>query len=179
MPRTSFFLRYHLFRTDCIAYMTEETSSARRTNPVTRKRTPPNPAHRLAALAVDAAMEKKAENVSVLDLRGISGVADYFVLATGSSDLQIRAIANAIQDEIEETCDERPWHKEGLEHLKWVLLDYVDVVVHIFTREKREHYGLERLWGEAEVESVPEDGDSEDVPFLQETASPARQTGST
>lgn len=158
--------------------MTEETSSARRTETVTRKRTPQNPGHRLASLAVDAAMDKKAENVSVLDLRGISGVADYFVLATGSSDLQIRAIANAIQDEIEDECDERPWHKEGLEHLKWVLLDYVDVVVHIFTREKREHYGLERLWGEADAETVPEDGDSADVELLQNAQQSPRQTGS-
>lgn len=158
--------------------MTEETSSVSTADNVTRKRTPRNPGYRLAAHAVDAAAEKKAQNIVVLDLQGISGVADYFVLATGSSDLQIRAIANAIQDRIEERCEEGPWHTEGLEHMKWVLLDYVDVVVHIFSKEKRSHYDLERLWGDAESEQVPEDGDSTDVTILQETSTPSRRANS-
>lgn len=158
--------------------MTEETSSVSAADSVTRKRTPRNPGYLLAAHAVDAAAEKKAENIVVLDLRGISGVADYFVLATGGADLQIRAISNAIQDRIEERCDEAPWHTEGLEHMKWVLLDYVDVVVHIFSEEKRDHYDLERLWGDAESEQVPEDGDSTDVSILQEASGPSRRASS-
>lgn len=158
--------------------MTEEISSVPRTKQAQRKRPLQNPGYRLAARAVDAMMDKKARDVVVLDLRGISGVAEFFVLGTGSSDLQIRAIANAVQDQIRETCDERPWHTEGLEHLKWVLLDYVNVVVHLFTEDKRTHYDLERLWGEAEREKVPEEGDSSDVSLLRPPSqSPSRRAG--
>lgn len=114
------------------------------------------PAADLARLAVDAILDKKGREVTVLDLRGISGVADLFVLATSDSDVQTRAIADAVQQKIREEAAERPWKKEGLDSLKWVLLDYVDVVVHVFDEEKRAYYDLERLWGDAPSEDVPD-----------------------
>lgn len=123
----------------------------------------------LAIHAVDAVLSKKAHDVTVLDMRGVSGVADYFVMCTGDSDLQIRAIADAVDERLREELGERPWHREGYEHLQWVLLDYVDLVVHIFSQEKRTFYGLERLWGDAPVEQVPEDGSGESVKILQES----------
>lgn len=131
------------------------------------RRTPPTPGYELAAHAVDAMADKKATDITVLDLRGISGMADFFVIGTGSADLQVRAIANGVMDRIEEICEERPWKKEGLDHLQWVLLDYVDLVVHVFRADKREHYNIERLWGEADTETVPDDGDASDVELLQ------------
>lgn len=155
--------------------MTEEMPSVSRTDRPEKKRTPANPGHRLAAHAIDAMLDKKAHDVVVIDLRGVNGVAEFFVLGTGDSDLQIRAIANSVRDRIREECDERVWHKEGLDHLKWVLLDYVDLVVHIFSREKREHYDLERLWGEAPSETIPDDGSASDVSLLQTNTQPARQ----
>jgi ribosome-associated protein len=103
----------------------------------------------------------------VIDLREVSNMADFFVIGTGESELQVRAIANGVMDRIEEECDERPWKREGLEHLRWVLLDYVDVVVHVFLPSRRDHYRIERLWGEADRETVPEDGDGSDVELLQ------------
>lgn len=154
--------------------MTEETPFVPRTDRPETKRTPENPGYRLAAHAVDAMLDKKAHDIVVIDLRGISGVAEFFVIGTGDSDLQIRAIANSVRDRIREACDERVWHKEGLDHLKWVLLDYVDLVVHIFSREKREHYDLERLWGEAPAEHVPDDGSAAEVTLLQAAAPPTR-----
>ncbi len=122
----------------------------------------------LARHAIDAALEKKAKDLVIMDMRQVSGVADYFVLCTGESDLQIRAIAEAIEERIEQHCQERPWHVEGREHLQWVVLDYVDVVVHIFTPEKRAFYGLERLWGDAPQEQITEDRSGADVQLLQE-----------
>lgn len=142
-----------------------------------KKRTSQNPAHVLAAHAVDAMLEKKAHAITVMDMRKVSGFADYFVICTGDSDLQIKAVADAIRERIREQCDERPWHTEGTNHWQWVLLDYVDVVAHIFNREKREFYDLERLWGDAPKEEVDEEGASTDVELLQSAAesSVARQ----
>lgn len=135
---------------------------------VTTRRTPKNPSHVLAARAVDAMADKKASDITVVDLRGVSSMADFFVIGTGDSDLQVKAIASGVMDHIEEECDEQPWKREGLDNLQWVVLDYVDVVVHIFLRPKREHYRLERLWGEAASQVVPEDGDAADIELLQE-----------
>ena len=147
--------------------MTEESTPVTQTDRPEKKRTPKNPGYQLAAHAVDAMLDKKAHDVVVIDLRGISGVAEFFVLGTGDSDLQVRAIANSERDRIREQCDERVWHKEGLDRLEWVLLDYVDCVVHIFSKAKREHYDLERLWGEAPSERIPEDGSAADVELLE------------
>lgn len=96
-----------------------------------------------------AALDKKALDLTVLDMRAISGVADCFVVCTGETDRQVKAITEAIRAQIRETCSEKPWHTEGLEHLQWVLADYVDLVVHVFMPEKRAFYDLERLWGDA------------------------------
>jgi ribosome-associated protein len=132
------------------------------------RRTPRNAGHELAAHAVNAMAEKKAQDITVIDLREVSNMADFFVVATGESDLQVRAIANGVMDHIEEECEERPWKREGLDHLRWVLLDYVDLVVHVFLPDRRDHYRIERLWGEADRDTVPEDGDASDVELLQD-----------
>ena len=126
----------------------------------------------LAGHAVDAILDKKGEDVVVMDMRSVSGVADLFVLCTGASDVQIRAIAEAVVERIREACDERPWHKEGLDHLQWVLIDYVDLVVHVFNPEKRAFYGLERLWGDAPLERVADTAASSDVELLRALRSP-------
>ncbi|MFQ5571979.1 MAG: ribosome silencing factor [Rhodothermales bacterium] len=136
-----------------------------------KKRTTPTPARVLAAHAVEAALDKKAVDLVVLDMHEVSGVADYFVVCTGDSDLKLKAICDAVEDRIKDTCNERPWHREGYEHRQWILLDYVDVVVHLFSPEKRAFYDLERLWGDAPIEHVPEDATSAtDVALLQESS---------
>jgi ribosome-associated protein len=100
--------------------------------------------------AVHAAQSKKAFNVVVLDLRRGGGFTDYFVICTGRSGRQIQAIADAITDTLKKDFGERPVLSEGFERSEWVLLDYFDFVVHIFSVECRAFYGLERLWGNAE-----------------------------
>lgn len=143
-----------------------QPSSTTNADPSTR-RSPRNAGPTLAAHAVNAMAEKKAKDITVIDLREVSNMADFFVIGTGESDLQVRAIANGVMERIEEACGERPWKREGMDHLRWVLLDYVDLVVHVFLPSRREHYRIERLWGEADRETVPDDGDVSDVELLQ------------
>lgn len=98
----------------------------------------------------------------MLDVHGVSGVADIFIVTTGDSDLQVKAIVQSVRSTIREEVGERPWHVEGTDHMQWVLLDYVDLVVHVFLPEKRQFYDLERLWGDAPRAEVPDDADSSD-----------------
>ena len=87
--------------------------------------------------------EKKGENIYVFDLRGISPITDFFVIATSLSDMHTKTLAGHVME------NEKPQHVEGLEAASWVLLDFIDVIVHIFSKDAREFYGLERLWGDA------------------------------
>ena len=107
----------------------------------------------LAYKIADLALDKKAKQIAVMDLNGSTAIADYFVLMSGDSDTQIKAIADHIIKELRGQ-DIRVYHKEGYDSLRWVLLDYVDVVVHVFKPETREFYGLERLWGDAKIDLV-------------------------
>jgi ribosome-associated protein len=100
--------------------------------------------------AVRAARDKKAENVIVLDLRSAGGFTDYFVICTGNNPRQITAIADSVRDTLKGELDERPALTEGMDRSEWILLDYFNFVVHIFSRECRAFYALERLWGNAE-----------------------------
>jgi ribosome-associated protein len=98
--------------------------------------------------AAGAALAKKAQDPIALDLRDLKGVADYFLIVSGSSEVQVKAIADAVEERLK-THGTSPWHVEGLEGRRWVLLDYVEVVVHVFHEKTREYYLLERLWGDA------------------------------
>lgn len=96
----------------------------------------------------------------VLDLRGISSATDFFLIASGTSDVQVRAIADHVVDELKKD-GVRPTHIEGLSGGNWVLIDYVDLVVHVFHRQVRDFYQLETLWGDAPVRRYPDGaGDS-------------------
>ncbi|MDB5144411.1 MAG: rsfS [Mucilaginibacter sp.] len=106
----------------------------------------------LSELAIFGIQEKKGNDIVRLDLRNIfSSVSDYFVICHADSTTQVKAIANSVEEEIFKATQQEPWRKEGLEYGEWILLDYVDVVVHIFRTDKREYYGVEDLWGDAEI----------------------------
>ena len=96
---------------------------------------------------------KKGFDVKILDLRQLTAMADYFVICSADSDTQVRAISDEIDKNLKEEGI-RLWHKEGYKGLNWVLLDYVDVVVHIFKKDVRTYYNLERLWGDAPLVNV-------------------------
>jgi ribosome-associated protein len=100
------------------------------------------------AHGAELALERKALDVVALDLRGLSSAADFFLLATGNSDIQVKAIADHLIDELKKV-GVRPLHVEGLQGGRWVLVDYVDWVAHIFHPSAREFYGLEHLWSDA------------------------------
>jgi len=104
----------------------------------------PDPVRRATLLA----QERKARDVMVLDLRGISSATDFFLLATGRSDVQVKAIAEHVVDELRND-GHRPSHVEGLRGGRWALLDYIDFVVHVFHPQARAFYQLENLWGDA------------------------------
>ena len=98
--------------------------------------------------AVGAAADRKAEDIVVLDLRAADGFTDYFVICTGQNTRQIKAIADAVEEALRRD-HVKPAHVEGYGHAEWVLLDYFDFIVHVFGKETRTFYGLERLWGNA------------------------------
>lgn len=105
------------------------------------------------ARATALAADRKATDMLVLDLRGISNATDYFFLASGTSDTHVKSIADHIIDELKKQ-GVRPAHVEGLRTARWILLDYVDFVVHVFHPSAREFYQLERLWGDAPAHSI-------------------------
>lgn len=101
--------------------------------------------------SIKGIQEKKGLDIVVINLKDIgNAIADCFVICSGNSDTHIDAIANSVEKEVYLNCRQDPWSKEGKQNKKWVLLDYVDVVIHIFSKETREFYGLEDLWGDAE-----------------------------
>jgi len=106
----------------------------------------------LAEIIASAALEKKGEDIKIFDLAGLTDMTDQFVIVTGNGNLHVKAIVDNIQDHTIKVS--KPWHVEGYEGMKWVLLDYVDVVVHVFDRVTREYYDIERLWADAKISSV-------------------------
>jgi ribosome-associated protein len=102
----------------------------------------------MALLAVELAEDKQASDIVMLDLREMNTIADYFVVCSGESDRQLRAIVNSVQEGIEDRFEQRPMI-DGTPDSGWVVLDYGDVVVHIFSATLRDYYRIERLWGKA------------------------------
>lgn len=103
-------------------------------------------ATQIAGLMID----KKALDIQILDVRGLTTLTDFFVICTSESQPQSRAICNHIEDEMFKEGI-KPWHKEGMEKLDWVLVDFVNIVAHIFSPKSREYYDFERLWGDAKI----------------------------
>jgi ribosome-associated protein len=110
------------------------------------------------ASAVGAALDKKASDVVVLDLRHTPAFTDYFVLCSGQNPRQVKAIADAIEDALR-AARVKPAHVEGYDRAEWVLMDFFTFIVHVFTPQTREFYSLERLWGDAERIDVGQEGD--------------------
>jgi ribosome-associated protein len=97
---------------------------------------------------VELIFNKKGYDVKILDLRTLTTITDYFIICTGDSDTQVKAIADEVDKQMRAE-GVRSWHTEGYRSLNWVLIDFVDIVVHVFKKESREYYNLEKLWGDA------------------------------
>lgn len=108
----------------------------------------------LVQMITEGLLEKKGKDIKVLDVRGLTTLTDYFVICHGNSDTQIGALAGSAMEKVKETIGENVWQREGLDSRRWIILDYVNVVVHIFSEEKREFYGIERMWNDAIITEV-------------------------
>lgn len=112
-------------------------------------------ADELITLILDGIEEVKGLEINVLDLKEIENtVCDYFIICNGTSNTHVNAIVNSIQKTVSKAVKDKPWHVEGSENAEWVLLDYVNVVVHVFQKHIREFYDVEGLWGDAKVTMV-------------------------
>jgi ribosome-associated protein len=121
-----------------------------------------NDSQALALHCVNACLTKKAQDLTILDVRNLSSFTDYFILCTGQSDRQVQAVCSAVQEYLKERGI-RPLGIEGERHGRWILMDYGDVVIHIFYETVRELYDLERLWSEAPHRKVPDEATHLDV----------------
>lgn len=110
----------------------------------------------LAKKVAQLALDKKAEDIVIMDVRKLTSITDFFVVCSAESSVQLKAIVDHIVEELEKKGI-KAWHVEGYTNLTWVLIDYVDVVVHAFLKPAREFYGLERFWGDAKFEYITED----------------------
>ena len=112
-------------------------------------------ADELIALIIDGIEEVKGLDINLLDLRAIENtVCDYFVICNGTSNTHVNAIVNSVKKTVSKEIHDKPWHVEGSENAEWVLMDYVNVVVHVFQKQAREYYDIEGLWGDAKVTLV-------------------------
>lgn len=106
---------------------------------------------------INGLREKKGKRIVTLDLRKIdNAVTDFFVVCSGDSNTHVNALAGSVEEEVRKALNDKPWHVEGTSNGEWVLMDYVNVVVHLFQREPREHYNIEGLWADAVIKEHEE-----------------------
>ena len=119
------------------------------------KVTTPKETNGLLDSIVDGMQEKKAKNITILDLHNIENrIADYFVICDADSGTHVDAIAGSVEEVVLKQTNEKPYHSEGQQNSEWILLDYINIVAHVFLRETREYYNVEGLWGDAEIRTV-------------------------
>jgi ribosome-associated protein len=104
---------------------------------------------------VDGMQERKAKNITVLDLQNIENrIADFFVICDADSGTHVDAIADSVEEVVLKQTGEKPYHSEGQQNSEWILIDYINIVVHVFLKETREYYNIEGLWGDAEIRTI-------------------------
>jgi len=117
----------------------------------------------LVAHIIEGMESKKAKDIAVLDISAQTTLADFFVICTGNSDTQIKAIADAVEQEVQEKTGDKAWKKEGLQARSWIILDFIHTVVHIMTEEKRQFYNLELMWNDAKATYIESKESSDGV----------------
>src|SRR6478609_8120287 len=122
------------------------------------KRRKADHSEKLSQLVVKGMLEKKASDIVVMDLRKVkNAIADFFVICSANSDKQLDAISESVDEEVYKTLKENPWHTEGKHNKEWMLLDYIEVVAHIFRKDRRSFFALETLWGDAVITEVSDE----------------------
>ena len=112
--------------------------------------------NKLSKAITELMLDKKATEIQIINVSKLTSLTDYFIICSSDSEPKTKAIMNHIKDKIHEKYDVKPLHLEGIENLEWVLLDYVTIVVNIFSKEKREYYNIERLWADAKITLIKE-----------------------
>ena len=111
--------------------------------------------NQLISVIISGIEDVKGKEISILDLRGIENtVCNYFIICEGASNTQVNAVVNSIQKKVSKELKDKPWHVEGLDNAEWVLMDYVNIVVHVFQKHIREYYDIESLWGDAKTTAI-------------------------
>ena len=130
-------------------------NSEKKKKPVSRrpkKASTPKQTSGLLDAIVEGMKERKAKNIMILDLQGIENrVTDYFVICDADSNTHVNSIADSVEDTVEKMAKEKAYHTEGSQNGEWILIDYINIVAHVFLRETRDHYNIEGLWGDAEI----------------------------
>ncbi|MFQ3182155.1 MAG: ribosome-associated protein [Polaribacter sp.] len=109
----------------------------------------------LISVIIQGIEEVKGENIQLLDLRDIENtVCDYFIICSGNSNTQVKAIAGSVQKLVSKQVKDKPWHIEGENNAEWILMDYVNVAVHVFQKQIRDYYDIESLWGDAKITEI-------------------------
>ena len=109
----------------------------------------------LISVIIQGIEEVKGENIQLLDLRDIENtVCDYFIICSGNSNTQVKAISGSIQKTVSKQAKDKPWHIEGENNAEWILMDYVNVAVHVFQKQIRDFYDIESLWGDAKITEI-------------------------
>lgn len=111
----------------------------------------------MVQVITDALLSRKGKDITVLDVSELTTLTDFFVVCHGTSDVQIKALADVVEEDVQKQIDEKAWKKEGLQGRTWIILDYVNIVVHIMTKEKRDFYGIERMWNDAKVTHIKDE----------------------
>lgn len=116
-------------------------------------------AEKLADVIGRELLENQAEDITVLDVHELTTLTDRFIVCHAATEVQVKAIVGKVIQATRETLNEKPWQEEGLRANRWVILDYVNVVVHVFKRDLREHYALEQIWGDANISKIKDPKD--------------------
>ena len=112
--------------------------------------------NKLSKAITELMLDKKATEIQIINVSKLTSLTDYFIICSSDSEPKTKAIMNHIKDKVHEKYDIKPLHLEGIENLEWVLLDYINIVVNIFSKEKREYYNIERLWADAKITLIKE-----------------------
>lgn len=105
----------------------------------------------------EALLSKKANEITVLDVSELTTLAEYFVICHGNSDVQVKALADVVEEDVLNKCNEKSWRKEGGSSRAWIILDYVNIVVHVMSEEKRKYYDIERMWNDAKITHIKDE----------------------
>jgi ribosome-associated protein len=111
----------------------------------------------MVEIVTEALLSRKGKEITVLDVSELTTLTEYFVVCHGTSDVQVKALADAVEEDLREKLGEKAWKKEGLQGRAWIILDYVNIVVHVMSKEKRDFYGLERMWNDAKTTLIKDE----------------------